>query len=115
MRKKPSKKLQFNRMLDRLARRQKGLHFAVGDWIAKVKDPREGEDTGTQLNAIDTTTVEKAEKLIVEVFLYQEMGKIFGLDPAVQDKMLTNLIDKRIPKPILSLTRPLPGGVPTEK
>lgn len=102
---------EFNKVLARVAVRQRDFQQCLDTWASKVHDPHNGDSTKVQMDVFDAKPWLKAQDTIVEFFIYQELGKLFDLDDRVQAKMMENLINRKLP-PLDRKVQFTPAGPP---
>lgn len=101
----------FNKVLAKVAVRQRDFQQCMDSWASRVHDPHEGDSTKVQMDVFDAKPWLKAQDTIVEFFIYQELGKLFDLDDRVQAKMMENLINRKLP-PLDRKVQFTPAGPP---
>lgn len=101
---------KFEELLKRVAKREKAFDYAVLEMLAKVHDPKGGDTGKEQLDEFDPKPIAKAMELVTEVFVHQELAKIVGLDTFTREKLLANLIDRKLPRPVGIMQSPPSSG-----
>jgi hypothetical protein len=83
---------QISELLNKSKSATRALFECLEEEYSQIHDPRDGEDGGIHLDNFDHTEFEKLVQTVLDVYLFQELSNMFGLEKAVKARAMEAFI-----------------------